>query len=274
MDVREQVELALRNYEGLAPLPLSADLPETEQYLATPDRLGFALGWVVANAIVGARFADSALDALPIYHPEHGWDRFLLTRRVSAPAYANEPADSFGMILLSGEDAPRITHGNGELRLSLGTALRQDPELAIADLLALFPPRGLHGDLGYAWPRKQQHYPRLYQAVTELILEYPGLVAAREIYVDDQPIDGAYHPLYLHGVALQPRMVYDWWLVQAGDRAAFFRVHGGQSIYETDRRGWSTVRKQLAEEETVDDIKRRILAWLRLEGAPSPDTVD
>jgi len=274
MDLREQVELAIRNYENLPPLPLSADLPEAEQHLATPDRLGFALGWVVANVIVGARFADSAIDALPIYHPENGWDRFLLTRRVSAPPFANEPADSFGMILLSGEDAPRITHGSGDLRLALGTLLREDPERAQEEIIALFPRMGLPGNLGYSWPQKQKHYPRLYQAVTELILEYPGLVAAREIFVDDQPVDGACHPLYLHGVAPKPKMAYDWWLVQMGDRAAFMRVHAGQAIYETDRGGWSTVRKQLSEMETVDDIKRRILAWLRIKGSPSPDTVD
>lgn len=276
MSFRDQVALAIRNYEGLPSLALTDDMPEEQRHLATPDRLVFALGWVVANAIVGARFADSAIDALPIYHPEHGWDRFLLTRRLTAPAFAQEPADSFGLIMLSGEDAPRVTHGSGDTRLALGTLLREDPDAALVQLLELFPPYGLAAPdkMGYNWPERQKQYPRLYEAVTQLVLENPGLVVAREIYVDDQPVDGAYHPLHLHGVALQPKMVYDWFLVQHGDRACFFRIHAGQSIYETNRGGWATVRKQLAAEESVEAIKGRIKAWLRIEGEPSPDTVD
>lgn len=275
MKFREQVKLALQNYSDLPPAVLSDELPEEERHIATPDRLAFALGWVVANVIVGARYADSAIDALPVYHPENGWDRFLLTRRVTAKAFESEPADSFGMIMLSGEDAPRITHGNGETRLALGELLRRDPRCAQKEILKLFPPYGLPaGNLGYNWEERRKNYPVLYNVVTELIVQYPGLIAAREIFVDDRPVDGAYHPLYLHGVALQPKMVYDWFLVQAGDRAAFFRVHGGQSIYETDRGGWSTVRKQLSQEESPAAIKRRIKAWLRLRGKPKPDTVD
>src|SRR5688572_23242055 len=133
MNVREQVELALKNYSDLPPAPMGEDLPESDAYLATPDRLSFALGWVLANAIVSARYADSALDALPIYHPENGWDRFLLTRRVSGDAYAAEKADSHGMIMLTGEDAPRLTRPSGATKVSLGAKLREDPEAAIAE---------------------------------------------------------------------------------------------------------------------------------------------
>ncbi|HET9016100.1 MAG TPA: hypothetical protein VFN57_10920 [Thermomicrobiaceae bacterium] len=275
MDFRQQLALAFRNYQDLPPLPLSDELSEVEQHLATPDRLAFALGWVVANAIVRARYADSAIDALPVFHPENGWDRFLLTRRVTSTLFQEEAADSFGMIMLTGEDAPRITHGNGETRLALGRALREDPEQALRDIVALFPPYGLpEQDLGMYWPERQGNYPLLYSVVTDLILEYPGVVAAREIFVDDQPVDGAYHPLYLHGVTLYPKMVYDFFMLQYGDRAVFFRLHGGQAIYETDRGGWSTVRRQLAEEPSTADVKRRLLAWLRIEGAPQPDSID
>lgn len=272
MDVREQVELALKNYGGLPPAPLGDALPEEQQYLATPDRLSFALGWVVANALVGARYADSALDALPIFHPDNGWDRFLLTRRVSGQQFADEPADSFGLIMLTGDDAPVITTGGGTPRLALGTKLRADADAAIAEALALFPPTGLPADdLGKRWPERRQHYPTLYNALTELILEQPGLVAAREIFVDDQPVDGAYHPLYLHAVALKPAMTYDWFLAQQGEHAAFVRVHGGQSIYETDRKGWSTVRRQLNEDDP-ERIKQRLRNWLRINGgAPEAD---
>lgn len=275
MDFREQVAQAIENYADLEPIPLSDDISEADQYMATPNRLGFALGWVVANAIVGARYADSAIDALPVFHPDNGWDRFLLTRRVTSMHFQEEPADSFGLIMLSGEDAPRITHGNEETRLSLGEALQSDPDKALAEILDLFPPYGLpEADLGYGWEDRQTQYPKLYQAVTNLIVTHPDMVAAREIYVDDQPIDGAYHPLHLHAIALQPKMVYEWFLVQMGERAVFFRYNGGQSIYETDRGGWATVRKQLTEEPTVEDVERRIKAWLRIEGEPNPDTDD
>jgi hypothetical protein len=274
MNVREQVELAVRNYAELPPAPLSDELPEEQHYLATPDRLAFALGWVVANAIVGARYADSALDALPVYHPENGWDRFLLTRRVSGDPFVGEPADSFGLIMMTGDDAPVITLPSGKLVLALGQQLRDDPDAAIAAAVAQFEPTGLpSNDLGKRWADRQQHYPTLFNALTELILERPGLVVAREIFVDDQPVDGAYHPLYLHAVALKPAMTYDFFLVQMGEQAAFMRVHGGQSIYETERKGWSTVRRQLNQDDP-ERIKQRIRNWLRLDGGAPEKDVD
>lgn len=274
MNVSEQVERAIQNYAGLPQVPYRDDMPEDEAPYATPDRLSYALGWVVANAIVQARYADSAIDALPIFHPEHGWDRFLLTRRVTGEQFSRESANSYGMIMLSGDDAPRITLPSGRTRLSLGKSLQNDATKAIADALALFP-RGplLPLDLGKRWKQRQRVYPMLYNVVTELILEYPGMVAAREIFVDNEPIDGAYHPLHLHAVALEPAMVYDWVLIQYGDRSCFFRAHGGYSIYETNRRGWATVKKQLAD-CTPEEARQRILAWLRIEGEPDPSTVD
>lgn len=273
MKIREQVELAIRNYSELEPAPFSPEMSEETAYLATPDRLAFALGWVVANQIVQARYADSAIDALPIYHPEQGWDRFLLTRRLTADRFRNEAANRYGMVMLDGSDAPRVTKASGTTRLALGKALQRDPEQAARELLALFPPGPLlPKELGYRWQDRKRIYPMLYNVVTELVLEHPGVVAAREIYVDDQPVDGAYHPLYLHSVSPQPGVVLDWFLVQHGERAVFFRAHGGQVIYETDRRTWSTVKKQLAEND-AETAKRRIKNWLRLDGgAPDPET--
>jgi hypothetical protein len=272
--IREQVELALANYGDLPQIPLTDTISEADAYLATPDRVTFALGWIVANQIVQARYADSAIDALPIYHPENGWDRFLLTRRVTSDRFARETANAYGMIMLTGEDAPRITMPSGTTRLALGKALREDPEKAIAEALALFPPGPLLPlDLGMRWNDRKIAYPMLYGVLTDLIVEYPGLVVAREIFVDTEPVDGAYHPLYLHGVALEPRMVYEWVLVQYGEHACFFRVHGAQSIYETNRKGWATVKKQL-NKETPEGARQRILAWLRIEGEPDPSTVD
>lgn len=274
MNIREQVERAVQNYADLPQVPLSDDISDDDAYLATPDRLTYALGWIVANQIVNARYADSAIDALPVYHPESGWDRFLLTRRISGERFAAETANAYGMIMLTGDDAPNITLPSGKVRLSLGKALQNDPEKAVADALALFPPGQLLPlDLGMRWKDRKFVYPMLYSVVTDLIVDYPGLVAAREIFVDNQPVDGAYHPLHLHGAALEPTMVYDWMLVQYAERACFFRVHGGYSIYETDRGGWSTVKKQLSQ-ESAEDARKRILSWLRIEGEPSPKTVD
>jgi hypothetical protein len=274
MDIREQVELAIANYAGLPQIPMSDTLSDADAYMATPDRLNFALGWIIANQIVQARYADTAVDALPIYHPDNGWDRFLLTRRVTGERFADETANSHGMIMLTGDDAPRITMPSGKTRLALGKALRDDPEKAIVDAVALFPQGPLLPlDLGMRWNDRKVAYPMLYNVLTELILEHPGMVVAREIFVDTEPVDGAYHPLYLHGVAPEPRMVYEWVLVQYGEHACFFRVHGAQSIYETERKGWATVKKQL-NKETPEGARKRILSWLRIEGQPDPSTVD
>lgn len=269
MEIRKQVELAIQNYGELEQVPLNDDTPEDVAYLATPDRLSFALGWIVASAIVATRYADSAIDALPVYHPETGWDRFLLTRRTTGKVFASETANRFGMLMLDGKDAPRLTKPSGADKITLGKALRDDPEKAVASVLSEVRAGSLLPlDLGMRWRDRQRTYPLLYAAVAELITEHPGVVAAREIYVDDQQVDGAYHPLYLHGAAPQPTMLYDWFLIQYGDRAAFFRTHGGQSIYETERGGWSTVKRQLSAEESVEGMKQRMKAWLRIEGEP------
>lgn len=274
MNVRMLVEQAVANYADAPPAPFSEDMPEEQSYLATPDRLAYALGWVVADAIVNARFADSAIDVLPVYHPEHGWDRFLISRRVSSKTFEKESANRYGMIMLSGDDAPRLTTPGGETKLALGRLLRREPEKAIARVLEQFP-RGrlLPLDLGARWKDRQRMYPVLYDVVTRIIVAHPGVVAAREIFVDTQQVDGAFHPLHLHAPSKFPRLVYDWFLVQHADEAAFFRVHGGAAVYHTDRSTWSTVRKQLSDEPTPEAMIQRVLGWLRIEGAPD-DAVD
>jgi len=272
MTPREQVERAIANYADLPAAAMAGELPDEQTYLATPNRLAFALGWVVANAIVAGRFADSAIDALPIYHPETGWDRFLLTRRVSAKQYEKENANRYGMLLLTGDDAPILTTPGGSTRLTLGKALRDDPEAAIAQVLELFP-RGplLPLDLGNSWKARKLAYPRLYNAVTEIIVEHPGVIAAREIFVDTEQVDGAFHPIKLHTVINKPQLVYDWFLVQSSDRAAFFKTHGNAAIYETDRGTWSTVPKPLGTEEPAE-MKRRIREWLRIDSTSAEIT--
>lgn len=270
MDVSARVQAALANYAELPPILIADETPDEELPLATPNRLAFALGWIVAAEIVKQRYADSVLDALPVYHPEHGWDRFLLSRRVAASQYKSENANAFGMLLLDGEDAPAITRPSGTVRLSLGAALASDPEQAVRDALALFPRTGLPaGDPGKRWKERQVMYPHIYDAVAELIAETPGMAAAREIYVDDQAIDGVYHPLYLHGVVTQPALSYDWFLVQYGGWSVFLNQHGAQTIYRTDRQTWSTVKKSLLGADAAE-FKRRIKVWLRIEGELDP----
>jgi hypothetical protein len=265
IELQQLVELAFKNYEGLPAVQPNPEDPDKFTGIETPNRLAFALGWIVANTIVQRRYRSSGIDALPIYHPEHGWDRFLLTRRVTSPTFSKEPANSFGMIMLDGEDAPRLTTPGGKTIVSLGSAMREDPIAALKSVLRRIPreemPEGKHG---VRWKDRRRQYPRQYRAITELIIENPGTVAAREIFVDDKPIDGAYHPLYLHGATLEPKILYDWFMVQLGRWAVFFRNHGGQTIFETDRRTWSTVKKQINEEEDYLGIKRRIEGFLRL----------
>jgi hypothetical protein len=265
IELQKLVELAFKNYEGLPAAPPNPEDPDKFTGIETPDRLAFALGWIVANTVVQRRYRSAGIDALPIYHPEHGWDRFLLTRRITSPMFGKEPANSFGMIMLDGEDAPRLTTPGGRTILSLGKAMREDPVAALKAVLKHIPreemPEGKHG---IRWKDRRKQYPRQYRAITEIIIENPGAVAAREIFVDDKPIDGAYHPLYLHGATLEPKILYDWFMVQLGRWAVFFRNHGGQTIFETDRRTWSTVKKQINEEEDYLGIKRRIEGFLRL----------
>ena len=272
MDLTSRVQQAVANYAELAPIEIADETPDEELPLATPNRLAFALGWVVAAEIVRRRYADSVLDAVPIYHPEYGWDRFLLSRRIAAKQFLRENANAFGMLMLGVEDAPAVTRPSGAVRLSLGEALQGDPEQALAETLALFPRTGLpEGDPGKRWISRRIIYPRIYDALAELIVEYPGMAVAREIFVDDQAIDGAYHPLFLHGMVTRPNMTYDWFLVQYGSWSAFINQHGHQAIYRTDRQTWATVRKSLANENSdVEEIKRRIKAWLRIEGEIDP----
>ncbi len=129
-------------------------------------------------------------------------------------------------------------------------------------------------ELGPTWPGKYYHYQRILGAITELVLENPGLVVLREIFVDDQAVDGVYHPLYLHAVAERPTTIYTYFLLETENRAVFFRTDGLKAIYETERGGWSTVKKQLNEEKSTEDVKRRIRGWLRIGREPDPEKED
>lgn len=281
-DLTHLVELALERYADLPAVPLDEHITPETFYLASSDRTAFALGWLVASAIVEQRYLDSALDVLPVFHPQHGWDRFLITRRVSCVTYEHEPADKFGLLMLSGEDAPRLTTPSGRTKLALGQALRDDPSAAIQQALSYFPAQGLTGARhSRCAHRRALNYPLYYRAVAELIAQYPGLVASREVYIDDQEIDGQYHPLYLHaaevrGMSPSDRYgmnvggtTYDWFQLQHGDLFAFFDIYGERAVYRTERGTWSRVRRQL-KDEPAERVAARIKGWLRLDGVPDP----
>ena len=272
MDLAKQVALARRNYADLP--PVAADPGSEEAYLATPNRLAYALGWIVAGAVVAARYHDAALDALPVYHPERGWDRFLLTRRVSCRLAADEPADAFGALMLGGDDTPRLVGPDGETRLALAGPLRDDPRGAIARVLNLLPAAGLPAGDHAACPHaRADRYPDLYGVATELILAHPGLVAARELLVEERPVDGLFHPLYLHTAGHIAPVTYDWFELRGPDHLAFCRIGGDAAVYESDDGRWSGVRKPLVDEDRAG-MKRRIRNWLRIGGRPDPATVD
>lgn len=282
--LRERVRTAIQNYADLPPAPFDETITPQTFYLATPNRLAYALGWLAANQIVQARFLASGIDAIPIFHPEHGWDRFLLTRRVSGNAFRDRPADEFGLLLLTGHDAPCWTSPDGTKRLPLWQTLLDQPERGIVELLAQIPapPLGTSDETRIREREQAPSYPVLFNAVTELIIEHPGLIAAREVLIDTEQIDGQFHPLYLHATDLAPTgargenvatTTHRWFQLQFGDRFAFVDRRGTRAIYRTDRGAWLQVKRQL-DEEPNERIKARISAWLRLDGVEPEAGID
>lgn len=286
LSLEEQVERVRAGYSDLPSVPLDDSVTPETFYLATPHRQAYALAWIVANQIVQARFPRSVIDALPIFHPENGWDRFLITRRASGQVFNFQPANEFGMILIDADrETPRYTSPGGSTRVDLSGLLEVDPQATIDQVLKHIP-RPKIGTTEQNRLRKFEQapfYPTIYQAVTELTVEHPGLVAAREIYIDDEEIDGQYHPLYLHAVELQQMgpddrtgvnmatMTYNWFQLQIGERFAFADRRGHRAVFRTDRQTWSRVRKQL-NEGPPEQVKERIMGWLRLDGRePNPE---
>jgi hypothetical protein len=283
-DIAGQVARARQTYAELPAVPYSETTKPADLYMATSDRLAYALGWIVANQIIQARFTTAAIDVLPIFHPEHGWDRFVVTRRVSSHLFSQLPADELGRIMLTGDDAPRYSRPVDRVRFGLREQLFESPNDAIQRVLAAVPekPRGI-GELKRMRPSERApRYPDIIAAVTDLILDYPGLVALREIYIDNEAIDGQYHPLHLHAAELStygpgdrhganlPVVTYNWIQLQYGETFAFVDRRGNRAVYRTDRQTWARPRVQL-EGESIERIKERIAGWLRLGGAlPDP----
>lgn len=273
MSIAETVETAVRNYENLEPTEVPEDVTPEAAATIIPNPLGFALGWALADEVVANRYLTSAVDALPICHPENGWDRILFTRRVSCAFCAQESADSFGKLMLTGDDAPIHIAPEGD-ELPLGKLLREKPEDAVAALLERIPQVGLlQGDHANCWHSRAVKYPDIYHAVATTIVENPGLIALREIFVDDQQFEGVFHPIYLMTGALTKGLTYNWFAIESPEYVSFFMVDGASTIYQTDEGNWASVGKQLNEEDR-DGIRRRILSWLRIEGKPDRATID
>lgn len=267
MNVGASVATAIRNGGARDPRAVNGDAADRLADTMTPDWLAYALGWIAASAIVGAHYQSAGLDALPVFHPEHGWDRFLLTRRVSCARCADEPADSFGALMLSGEGAPLLVHPNGEVRLALGPGYRDDPEGAQAALLALIAPPALPpGDHAACPHARAPHYPPLFAAIAELIVAQPGVVAAREVYVDNQRIDGTYHPLYLHTGGRATGHTYDWFAIAWEDRTIFVRTHGERVIYESAPGTWRSEATGFTSADPAT-IARGLRTLLRIDDA-------
>jgi hypothetical protein len=284
VSIDEQVRLAVMNYQHLPSAPLSATTTSATRYLATPDRLAYALGWIVANQIVQQRYAGSAIDALPIYNPERGWDRFLLTRRVTGRVFKQKLADEFGQIRLTGTDAPRLVSPEGKTLLRLGQALRDAPDDAIAAVLEHIPAPYINTNRSNQIAQREQapQYPLYYDSVTQLILDHPGLVVAREIYIDDREVDGQQHALHRYGAEVKPDtqhetrlvgMTWDWFQLQTAEYIAFFDKRGARAVYRTGQHTWSRVQRQLNEEPDTR-VRKRMAGWLRLDGEHPDPAVD
>lgn len=223
---------------------------------------GEQLGWRIANAIVRERFQAAAIDAIPIYSQAHGLERFVLTRRLACVHRQADAPDAFGTILLHGDDAPCLIAG--EERTTLDAAMLSTPETVTETLRRLVPaPDPGPGNHDGCWHVRAAPYPGLYEAVSRLIATHPGTTAGRAVYVDDQHLDGTYHPLYLHGVVTQPGFVYDWFSVEAGAHSVFIRINGEQTLHQTERGAWRAIGPVLRE-ASADEIGRRLRTWLRL----------
>ena len=273
MSIADQVATAIKNYESINPVEPPEEMTPEIAATIIPNPLGFALGWALADEIVANRFLGSAVDVLPVCHPEHGWDRMLLTRRVSCILCAQESADSFGTLMLAGSEAPVYVAPNGD-ELALGALLRDDPNAAVQKLLEQVPQVGFgEGDHRNCWHSRAERYPDIYHAVASSIIEHPGLIALREIFVDEVQFEGTYHPIYLMTGALTKGLTYNWFAVESPDYVCFFMIDGGSTIYQTDAGNWSSVTKQLKDEDR-EGVRRRILSWLRIEGEPNKDKID
>lgn len=241
------VSSALQRFD--AGFPFTPEDPSCNG-IQSQNNLANALGWLAGSVVVGQRFLDSAIDVIPANHPESGWDRFLITRRVSCILQSNDPPTAFGTIMLTGPDAPHIVNSSGETLLSLGPILSSNPEAAYDQILGVFPRAGLESGSHQACPHEYAaFYPSLYKLVAEMIINTPGISAARELFVDDKMEEGAYHPLYIHTGTYGVGLNYDWFAIELNESTVFVDITGNQIVYRTSKGTWASPGLRISAEQ-------------------------
>jgi hypothetical protein len=227
-------------------------VPTTDEH-AGAERDAIVRAWQAANAVVQAHYEKGGIDAFPIYSEDAGLEKFMLTRRLACVVHKNDLPDQWGTLQLTGDSAPRYDRGEKSI-------VPLDASGLLAEFDGVDEPLDGHER---CWHRYASQYPRIYQAVTDLVTEYPQVSAAREIYVDKEFVDGTYHPLYLHAFVQDPMMVYDWFAIEADDYAVFIKITGEASIFRSDVGTWRFVGA-IMKEATTDELKAQFREWLHL----------
>lgn len=213
-------------------------------------REAIVAGWQTANSIVQAHYEKGAIDAFPIYSEEAGLESFMLTRRLSCVVHNSDLPDQYGKITLTGAAAPSLLRSGESIDLALAPDQFDDVDEELA---------------GHerCWHRYATQYPRIYQAVTDLVTEFPQVSAAREIYVDKEFVEGTYHPLYLHAFVQEPQMVYDWFAIEADEQAIFIKITGEATIFRSETGTWRFIG-DVMKAKSVEELKAQFIEWLRL----------
>lgn len=240
-----------------------------EEWL-TPDRTSYAIAWLIASLVVEHRFPETALDAIPLYAPAIGWDRFVLTRRISCDHCDAELANAFGQLQLGPGGTVNLTDPAGTVQVAFFPA-EADQLLARLDhVLQALPVLELRaGDHRSCQHRRAPLYPQVFTTMARLVAAEPSLVVAREIFIDVDLIDGMRHPLWAHTARQESGYTYDWFGLRRArsNTAAFVRISGQQVIYRTDRSTWASHSLE-AESLTTEVLSGQLQSWLGL-AAPS-----
>lgn len=226
----------------------------SEAPVAAHSRQAIVAAWQAANEIVQAHFEAGGIDAFPIYSEEGGLEKFMVTRRLACVVHSHDLPDQFGTVQLLADDAPRFKRGGKVFDLA-------DRPRVMAEFAGVDEPLAGHERCWHRYAGTQ--YPRIYQAVTELITEYPQVSAAREIYVDKEFVEGTYHPLYLHSFVQEPQMVYDWFAIEADEQAVFIRISGEATIFRSETGTWRFIGAVM-KDATTAELKAQFKEWLQL----------
>jgi len=217
------------------------------------DHAMIVAAWEAANSVVQAHYTEGGIDGFPVFSEQGQLEKFLFTRRLACVVHNSDLPDQFGAIELAGETGPRLIKGADVGGLD-------GIETFVSNLDEFDEALAGHER---CWHRYAAQYPRIYQAVTNLVSRFPQVVVAREIYVDKEFVDGTYHPLYLHSFVQEPMMVYDWFAIEADEQAVFLRITGEASIFRSEKGTWRFVGAVLKERST-EEIEQQLIEWLHL----------